>query len=76
MKNVKISFSSLEDIKEFNKVTCSNDCNVELSSGNYKVDAKSLVGLFTFDINQKLDLTIYSDNYADYLSQISKFLVD
>ncbi len=76
MKNVKISFSSLEDIKEFNRVTCSNDFDAELSLGNYKVDAKSLVGLFTFDINQKLDLTIYSDNYADYLSQIGKFLVD
>lgn len=76
MKNAHISFSSLEEIKEFNRITCSVDYNVELASGNYKVDAKSLVGLFTFDVNQRLDLIIYSDNYADYLSQISKFLVD
>lgn len=76
MKKVQISFSSLEDIKEFNRISCSVDFSVELASGNYKVDAKSLVGLFTLDVNQRLDLTIYSDNYADYLSQISKFLVD
>lgn len=76
MKQTQISFSSLEDIKEFNRITCSAPFDVELSSGNYKVDAKSLVGLFTFDINQRLDLTIYSDNYADYLSEISKFLVE
>lgn len=76
MKQVQISFSSLEDIKEFNRITCSVDFDVELSSGNYKVDAKSLVGLFTFDVNQRLDLTIYSDNYADYLAEIGRFLVE
>lgn len=76
MKQVQISFSSLEDIKEFNRITYSVDFDVELSSGNYKVDAKSLVGLFTFDVNQRLDLTIYSDNYADYLAEIGRFLVE
>ena len=77
MKIVKISLTDLEDIKEFNRITCSHhDLNAQLSVGGYKVDPKSLVGLFTFDTGTKLELTIFSDNYNDYLSDISKFLVD
>lgn len=76
MKNVKISLGSLEDIKEFNRITCSFDSPVSLSVGNYKVNAKSIVGLFTIETNTKVDLMIDSDNYRDYLSKIDKFLVD
>ncbi len=76
MKNVKISLGSLEDIKEFNRITCSFDSPVSLTMGNYKVNAKSLIGLFTVDTNTKVDLMIDSDNYKDYLSRIDKFLVD
>ena len=77
MKIVKISLTDLDEIKEFNRITClHHDLTAELSSGGYKVDPKSLVGLFTLDTGAKLDLTIFSDNYNDYLSDISKFLVD
>lgn len=76
MKNVKISLKSLDEIKEFNKITCAFDSPVDLVMGNYKVNAKSLIGLFTVDTNAKVDLNIHSDNYKDYLSSIGKFLVD
>lgn len=76
MTNVKISLSSLDDIKEFNKLTCGFDAEADLTEGNYKVDAKSLIGLFTLDMNQALDLSIHSDNCRDYLKSISRFLVN
>lgn len=76
MTNVKICLGSLADIKEFNKLICSIDVPADLSEGNYKVDAKSLVGLFSLDMNQALDLSIHSDNCRDYLQSISKFLVN
>lgn len=75
MKNVQILLRSLEDIKEFNRITCSySDLPVDVSSGEYTVDAKSLIGLFSIDTDKKLDLKINSDNYNDYLMKISKFL--
>ena len=47
-----------------------------MANGNYIVNAKSIMGLFTFDTNKDIDLIIHSDNYKDYLSRIGKFLVD
>ena len=76
MKNVKNALSSFEDIKEFNRITCMYDLSADLSTGNYKVNPRSLIGLFTLDTGKKLNLTIYSDNYNDYLERIGKFLVD
>lgn len=77
MKTVKISLASLDDIKEFNRITCSyHDLSADLSNGSYNVDPKSLVGLFSIDVGTKLELTVNSDNYNDYLTDISKFLVE
>ena len=77
MKTAKIFLTDLDDIREFNRITCSHhELTAELSNGGYKVDPKSLIGLFSLDAGTKLDLTIYSDNYDDYLSAISKFLVE
>ncbi|MCH5201355.1 MAG: hypothetical protein J1F60_10390 [Oscillospiraceae bacterium] len=77
MKTVKISLTDLDEIREFNRITCSHhDLAAELSNGGYKVNPKSLIGLFSLDTAAKLDLTISSDNYDDYLSDISKFLVE
>ena len=76
MKNVKISLHSFEDMKEFNRITCGLDYPVDVAKGNYIVNAKSNMGLFTFETNTDIDLIIHSDNYKDYLSRIGKFLVD
>lgn len=76
MKSVKISLHSFDDIKEFNRITCGFDYPVDIAAGNYKVNAKSIMGLFTFETNTDLDLIIHSDNYKDYLTRIDKFLVD
>lgn len=76
MKNVKISLHSFEEMKEFNRITCGFDYPVDVAKGNYIVNAKSIIGLFTFDTNTDIDVIIHSDNYKDYLSRIGKFLVD
>lgn len=76
MTNVKICLGSFEDIKEFNALTCSFEAPTDLSEGSYRVNAKSLVGLFSLDMNRELDLSIHSDNCRDYLNSISKFLVN
>lgn len=76
MTNVKISLGSLEDIKEFNRLTCGIDAPADLSEGSYKVNAKNLIGLFTLDTNQALILSVHSDNCREYLKSISKFLVN
>ena len=52
------------------------DSVIYIQAGGRRVNAKSIMGLFTFEPNTCLDLIIHSDNYKDYLTRIDKFLVD
>ena len=50
MKKMKISLSSIEDVKEFVALTNSYSFDSDLVSGRYAVDAKSIMGIFSLDL--------------------------
>ncbi len=77
MKTFFISLSTLEDMLKFiDRISAINyECN--LSSRNYTVDAKSLLGILSLDIHQPLKLQIYSnESEMDYIDEIiDEFLI-
>ena len=56
MKKMKISLSSIEDVKEFVALTNSYSFDSDLVSGRYAVDAKSIMGIFSLDLAKPLEL--------------------
>ena len=71
----QIKLSTVEQIRSFiNKVERYN-FPVDLKEGRYIVDAKSIMGIFSLDLSKELTLNIHSDNCADFLDQISKYIV-
>ena len=75
MKKMKISLSSIEDVKEFVALTNSYSFDSDLVSGRYAVDAKSIMGIFSLDLSKELTLNIHSDDCADFLDAIKKYIV-
>lgn len=75
MKTLKIKLLTINDVKEF--VTAANYCtyDVDLVSGRYTVDGKSLMGIFSIVPSESLELNIYSDNCDAFLESIKKFIV-
>ena len=45
MKTVDIKLSSIEDVRKFVDIVSKYDIDIDLSSGRYIVDAKSIMGI-------------------------------
>ena len=52
------------------------DGEVDLESGRYVVDGKSLLGIFSLDLRHPIKLTYHKDNADDLIKAMSSFIVD
>ena len=57
-----ISLSHCNDVKEFIKIAQDITGNVEVKSGKYVVDGKSILGIFSLDLSQPVELVCESEN--------------
>ena len=66
----------INEVKDF--VAAASLCAfyVDLISGRYTVDAKSLMGIFSIVPSDSLECNIYSDNCDEFLNDIKKFIVE
>ncbi|MBQ4059166.1 MAG: HPr family phosphocarrier protein [Lachnospiraceae bacterium] len=61
MKSVKISLNSIDKVKSFVNDIAKFDAEFDLVSGRYVIDAKSIMGIFSLDISQPIELNIHTD---------------
>lgn len=75
MEEFTIKLDSIDEVKEF--VALTNKCafDIDLMSGRYAIDAKSIMGIFSLDLSKDLELKIHSDDSADFLDDIKDFIV-
>lgn len=65
MKSITLSLNSIEKVKKFVNIIGRYDGDFDLSSGRYKVDAKSIMGIFSLDLSTPLKLDIHNDEEAE-----------
>ena len=75
MKKALIKLSTVQDIRNFVNITATIDEDIDLSSGRYIVDAKSIMGIFSLDLLSPIELTVHADNADDILSKFDAFIV-
>lgn len=73
MKQYPIKLKSVEDIKDFVNEVRTLDCELDLVSGRYTVDAKSIMGVFSLDLTNPLTLQVYGATDRD-LEQLESIL--
>ena len=61
MTALKISLNSIDKVKSFVNTIAQFDAEFDLVSGRYVIDAKSIMGIFSLDISQPIDLHIYAE---------------
>ncbi len=79
MKNVKIRLSSIQDVRTFVDAVTKHNIDVDLSSGRYVVDAKSIMGIFSLDLLNPITLSAHTDNEAEaaaLLADLKAFIVE
>ena len=75
MKTTYIRLSTIQDVRNFVEIVCMSDIEIDLSSGRYVVDAKSIMGIFSLDLLNPILLTAHTDNADDLFNKIAPFIV-
>ena len=55
----KVQLDSIDKVKQFVNLVSCLDCDLDLVSGRYIVDAKSIMGIFSIDLSKPIELRIY-----------------
>ncbi len=79
MKTVKIRLSSIQDVRNFVDVVTGHNIDIDLSSGRYIVDAKSIMGIFSLDLLNPITLTAHSEDgnaVEALLADVAPFVVE
>ena len=77
MKTVKISLNSIDKVKSFVNDITKFDVDFDLVSGRYVIDAKSIMGIFSLDLSNPIDLNIHADSDIDtILSVLNPYIVE
>ncbi len=76
MKSVKISLNSIDKVKSFVNDIARFDAEFDLVSGRYVIDAKSIMGIFSLDISQPIDLNIHSEeDDAEIMKALEPYII-
>ena len=76
MKTVRIKLSTIVDVRDFVNAVVSFGGDVDLSSGRYVVDGKSIMGIFSLDLLNPIDMTIHGDGAEALLAKVERFIVE
>ena len=75
MKTFDMVLSSINDVKDFVNIVSRFDFDVDLTSGRYVVDAKSIMGIFSLDLSKSIKVEVHDDNCDEFLALVDKFIV-
>ena len=62
MTTIKVMLDSIDKVKSFVNDLTKFDCDFDLVSGRYVIDAKSIMGIFSLDLSKPITLNIHADD--------------
>lgn len=75
MTKTTVSLQAINDVKDFVNIVMKYDFDIDLVSGRYAIDAKSIMGIFSLDLSKPIQLNAHTDNADAFLKEIDKFIV-
>ena len=75
MKSIEIRLSTIADVRDFVSIVAQSDVDVDLISGRYVVDGKSIMGIFSLDLLSPIKLTAHSDDTDELFAALDRFIV-
>lgn len=74
MKSFLLKLTQAEEVKEFVNTVNRYSYEMDLRAGRHVVDAKSILGIFSLDLSKPISLDVYSDDCADLMEDIRRFM--
>ena len=75
MPTVNILLSTIDSVKKFVNIVNNYDFEVDLISGRYKINAKSIMGIFSLDLSQPITMEVHSEGAEEFMKEIQPFVV-
>ncbi len=75
MKAVNVTLNMAENVKKFVNIVNRYSFDIDLRSGRFVVDAKSILGIFSLDLGKPLIMEIYADDCDELLEEIKAFRI-
>ncbi len=75
MKSIEIRLSTIADVQEFVNIVAKSPIDIDLLSGRYVVDAKSIMGIFSLDLLNPIKLHAHSDDTDELFAALDRFIV-
>ena len=82
MKTFSIQLASIADVKRFVTAASQQPFDIDIVSGRYIIDAKSIMGIFSLDLTKPVELKYYEsvdekpEQFEKFKESISKFIVN
>lgn len=58
MKEFQVLLTSINHVKEFVTAASMCSCDIDVTSGRYTIDAKSIMGLFSLDLSKPINIRV------------------
>lgn len=76
MQELNIMLNSINDVKEFVNIVSKYEFDIDLISGRYVVDAKSIMGIFSLNLSKPIKLQAHCEAESPFMEEIKRFIVD
>ena len=77
MKTISIMLNSIDKVKAFVNTLTKFDCDFDLISGRYVIDAKSIMGIFSLDLSKPIELNLHAtDKLDEILEALKPYVVE
>ncbi|MDE7220076.1 MAG: HPr family phosphocarrier protein [Oscillospiraceae bacterium] len=74
MQAVTISLTQVDQVKQFVDLVGQCPFDVDVVSGRYTVNAKSMLGIYSLDLSKPIQVLIYSEECEELKKDLTKFM--
>ena len=78
MTTFKVLLSSISDVKQFVNAAIALPCDIDVVSGRYVIDAKSIMGIFSIDLSKTVEVQVHGteEDAARFMSLVKEHIVE
>lgn len=74
MQAVTISLTEVNQVKRFVNLIGQAPFDVDVVSGRYTVNTKSMLGIYSLDLSKPIQVVIYSDDCEELKKNLTEFM--
>jgi phosphotransferase system HPr-like phosphotransfer protein len=77
MNTFDVQLASINDVKQFVNKACLMPFDIDIISGRYVIDAKSIMGIFSIDLSKPIKIEVHgtAEDAASFKEGIKDYII-